>query len=873
LWQWCLNILFTRTTGVLSTLFCLGVGLVFWHFSHLSSELIKSSALQSAPEYSEILTETRSFYTSDVANRARGHGVAVTPNYKNKPGAIPIPTTFTMVLGERLTAKNTGMKVRLYSGLPFPWRRTTGGAHDKYERDALSYLQNNPGKYFVRFEDVDGRPSIRYSTADIMRPACVNCHNTHPDSPKKDWKVGDVRGVLEIVRPLDKVVAQTNQGLRGTFALLATLGVLGLAALSLVIGKLHRNSTELEQRVLARTEDLSRANAELQSHISERERTQAQLRMAKDEAEEANRTKSQFLASMSHELRTPMNAIIGYSEMLIEEAEDLGQDELEPDLQKIRGAGKHLLSLINDILDLSKIEAGKMDLYLESFDIHNMVNEVASTIAPLVEKNSNILSVRCAEDVGSMHADLTKVRQSLFNLLSNASKFTERGTIDLEAERSTGHSVDGNEWIIFRVRDNGIGMSEEQLEKLFQAFTQADASTTRKYGGTGLGLTITRHFCEMMGGTIVAESQPGQGTTFSITLPAKVVEDGAGANGQEANPPGENGSNGGARDVAGGANTVLVIDDDPTVHDIMRRLLEPEGFRIVTAPNGDEGLRLARALHPAAITLDVMMPGRDGWSVLTEIKADEELAPIPVVMLSMTEDKNLGYALGASDYLIKPIQRGSLLSAMKRHRREATGGTVLIVEDDAEARDLMRRTLQKEGWSVMEAANGRVALQYVTQKAPDLILLDLMMPEMNGCQFVTELRSHVEWRSIPVVVLTAKELTHEDHECLRGAVQDIMQKGTYNRDDLLREMRDLMRQPTMSESGATAESATAESATAESATAESATAESATAESATAESATAESATAENSGIAHDAMTIKDRDAMKPGSEAANLKV
>jgi signal transduction histidine kinase len=287
------------------------------------------------------------------------------------------------------------------------------------------------------------------------------------------------------VRPLDKVMDQTNQGLRGTFALLATLGVLGLAALSLVIGKLHRNSIELEQRVLARTEDLSLANAELQNHIAERERTQAQLRMAKEEAEEANRTKSQFLASMSHELRTPMNAIIGYSEMLIEEVEDLEQDELAPDLQKIRGAGKHLLTLINDILDLSKIEAGKMDLFLESFDIAEVVREVASTISPLVEKNTNTLTVHCADGIGSMYADLTKVRQSLFNLLSNASKFTERGTIDLQAKRLR---TEGKEWIIFCVRDTGIGMNAEQLEKLFQAFTQADASTTRKYGGTGLGL-------------------------------------------------------------------------------------------------------------------------------------------------------------------------------------------------------------------------------------------------------------------------------------------------------------------------------------------------------------------------------------------------
>jgi signal transduction histidine kinase len=615
-WQWCLKpFVYAHHVGAVDA-FCVGVGLVFWHFSLF----LQNSSIRRRGKRARVLgdlTEVRSFYTSDVANRARGHGVDVTPDYKSKPGAIPIPTTFTMELGERLTAKNTGMKVRLYSGLPFRKRRATGGAHDDYERDALQYLKRNPDKEFVRFEDYKGRPSIRYSTADIMRPACVSCHNKHPDSPKKDWKVGDVRGVLQVVRPLDKVVAQTNQGLRGTFALLATLGVLGLAALSLVISKLHRNSTELEQRVIARTQDLSLANAELQTNIIEREKAQAQLRTAKDEAEEANRTKSQFLASMSHELRTPMNAIIGYSEMLIEEVEDLGQDELAPDLQKIRGAGKHLLTLINDILDLSKIEAGKMDLYLETFDVAGMVNEVTNTIAPLVEKNANTLRVQSDENVGSMHADLTKVRQSLFNLLSNASKFTESGTIDLHAERTTHDSA---EWIRFQVRDTGIGMNEEQLNKLFQAFTQADASTTRKYGGTGLGLAITRHFCEMMGGSITVESREGQGTTFTIELPAQVSEP------QEV-PVATPATDDDAPDGSG-ANTVLVIDDDPTVHDMMRRLLEPEGFRIATAPNGEEGLRLARVLKPTAITLDVMMPGRDGWSILTEIKADEALSHI-----------------------------------------------------------------------------------------------------------------------------------------------------------------------------------------------------------------------------------------------------
>ena len=274
----------------------------------------------------------------------------------------------------------------------------------------------------------------------------------------------------------------------------------------------ERNIT-LQRSVEARTRELEKINLELHRLIDEANRAQ-------EAAEQANRSKGIFLANMSHELRTPLNAIIGYGEMLLEEAEDLGQPGFIPDLQKIHAAAKHLLALINDILDLSKIEAGKMDLYYETFDVPPMIQDVVATITPLVKKNANALEVHCADDLGAMRADLTKVRQTLFNLLSNACKFTEHGTVTLEVTRETG---DGGGWVTFRVRDSGIGMTPEQMEKLFQEFSQADASTTRKYGGTGLGLAISRKFCRLMGGDITVESARGQGSTFTITLPAMDV--------------------------------------------------------------------------------------------------------------------------------------------------------------------------------------------------------------------------------------------------------------------------------------------------------------------------------------------------------------
>jgi CheY-like chemotaxis protein len=490
----------------------------------------------------------------------------------------------------------------------------------------------------------------------------------------------------------------------------------------------------------------------------------------------ASQHKSQFLASMSHELRTPLNAIIGLTEMMVTNAARFGTEKAAEPLRRVQRAGTHLLGLINQVLDLSKIEAGKLELSPDLVALAPLITEVVDTARPLAEQNNNRLVVKSQENLGSLTVDPMRLRQILLNLLSNACKFTKQGEVTLLVRKVTKQ---GSNWIEFAVSDTGIGITPEQQAKLFEEFTQADSSTARQYGGTGLGLAITRKLARMMGGDVTLTSEAGKGSTFTVRLLA----------GTEVSAGDPISS---ARGHSTRADCILVIDDDATARELISDHLKSQGFSVVTAEGGMEGLKLAKELQPTAITLDVMMPDLDGWSVLAALRQNPELADIPVFMVTIVDEHRRGIALGAAGYLTKPIDRERLHRLIRRYQAPTPPTRVLMVEDDALQRERMLGWLERPQWIVREAATGREALNVLREEKPDVILLDLMMPEMDGFEVVAALQKNADWQEIPVIVITSLDLNAKDRERLNSGVQSVLVKEKFRPEDLVERIRRLV---------------------------------------------------------------------------------